>query len=123
MKELARSKRVPREASAAFLQMLGLSARARKLGIGATVARDAIRAKKAVCAVLSADASANTQKRIADSASFYQIPLYVLEEHADALGHAIGKKGIVAAVAVLDASFASALQGIYEKFTDDLLEV
>ena len=123
MEKLATSKKIPPTATIAFLQMLGLAARARKLGIGASIARDAIRAKKAQCVVLAIDASDNTQKRITDSASFYDTPLYVLEERADRLGHALGKKGTVAAVAVLDASFASALQGIYEKFTEDLLEV
>lgn len=121
--EQATAKRVPKEANTAFLQMLGLAARARKLSIGSTIARDAMRAKKAICTVLAADISDNTKKRITDTAAFYEIPLFEMTAPAAELGHAIGKKSIVAAIAVLDTSFASALQGIYTKFTDDLLEV
>lgn len=123
MEEKAIVQKLPQEATASFLQMLGLAARARRLGIGATIARDAMRTGSAVCVVLAADASVNTQKRILDTASFYKIPIIEICKDAIEIGHAIGKSGMIAAVAVLDASFASALQGIYEKFTSDLLEV
>ena len=123
MEEKAIVQKLPQEATASFLQMLGLAARARRLGIGATIARDAMRTGSAVCVVLAADASANTQKRILDTASFYKIPIFEICKDAIEIGQAIGKSGMIAAVAVLDASFASALQGIYEKFTSDLLEV
>ena len=103
-----------------FLRMLGLAARARKLAIGATIARDAMRTKHAFCAVLAEDGSENTRKRILDTAAYYGIPVYVLDCSSADLGHAIGKKGLVAALGVLDCSFASALQGIYDK--TDLLE-
>lgn len=85
-----------------------------------------MRSGRAVCVVLACDASENTKKRLTDTATYYRIPLYLLPTPQETLAHALGKRGSMAAIGVTDASFAQALQSIYQKHsvcTDDSSEV
>lgn len=94
-----------------LLSTLGLCARARKLVMGTPMVCEAMRAKKApVIAVLEAsDTSANTHKKLSDKCAFYNVPLYRLTADTSALGRAVGKTGVVAAVGVTDESLYKAL--------------
>ena len=92
-----------------LLGMLGLAARARQLAIGSSLACDAI-ARGAYLALSASDASQNTEKRMRDRSDFYECKYLRLEYTSSELAHAIGKSGSVAAVAVTDPNFASAIE-------------
>ncbi len=99
-----------------FLGMLGLCARARRLICGTPMICDALRqAKRGSTPVLifeAADTSANTHKRITDRCAFYETECVRLDMPGDALAHAVGHSGSLAAVAVTDAKMADALRAI-----------
>ena len=66
-----------------------------------------IRSGKAKLVLLSADASANTAKKITDKCKSYEVPFRMMENR-DLLGQAIGKEARVV-VAILDGGFAKKL--------------
>ena len=92
-----------------LLGMLGLAARARQLAIGSSLACDSV-ARGAYLALTACDASENTEKRMRDRCAFYECKYLRLDCSSSELGHAIGKSGAVAAVAVNDPNFASAIE-------------
>ena len=81
--------------------------RAGKLQSGGDMALAAIRSGKARVAVVDAQASANTVKKITDACIYYHVPLLTLPDGL--LGAACGREGRMIA-AVCDAGFASRLQ-------------
>lgn len=87
--------------------MLGLANRARKIISGEELAVKEIRSGKAKLILISADASANTTKKITDKCISYHVP-YKVVENRFSLGKAIGKEARVV-VAVLDNGFAKKL--------------
>lgn len=94
-----------------LLSTIGLCARAGKLVIGTPMVCEALRKAGAVTCVLEAsDTSENTHKKLSDKCGFYHKPLYRLEADGAALGHAVGKTGVVAAVAVTDVSLMQAIE-------------
>lgn len=90
-----------------WMSLLGLANRARKITSGEELTVKEIRNGKAKLILLSADASANTAKKITDKCKSYRVP-YKLVENRDVLGQAIGKDSRVV-VAVLDDGFAKKL--------------
>ena len=96
-----------------FLGMLGLCARARKLTAGSSLSCDAI-ARGAYLALVSSDSSDNTKKRINDKCNFYGCRHLEAGFTSAEIGHAIGKSGEVAAIAVNDPNFADALVRLCE---------
>jgi ribosomal protein L7Ae-like RNA K-turn-binding protein len=83
---------------------LGLANRARKVISGEELVINEVRKNKAKLVLVSADASANTIKKISDKCSFYKVPLkHVPDRYA--LGQAIGKDARVV-VAIMDEGFA-----------------
>ncbi|MCS1351278.1 YlxQ family RNA-binding protein [Mechercharimyces sp. CAU 1602] len=88
-------------------QLLGLAMRAGKVVSGEENVIRAIRAGRAHLVCLSADASANTGKKLQDKSSYYEIPLITFPSR-DELGEAIGKPSRVV-VAITDPGFARAL--------------
>ncbi len=95
-----------------LLSTVGLCARARKLVVGTPMVCDALRdsGKNAPLAVLEAsDTSANTHAKLLSKCTYYRTPLYRLAASTEELGHAIGKSGLVAAVAVTDTQLLRAL--------------
>lgn len=87
-----------------WMSLLGLANRARKITSGEELTVKEIRNGKAKLVLLSADASANTAKKITDKCKSYEIP-YKIVENRHLLGQAIGKDARVV-VAVLDDGFA-----------------
>ncbi len=81
---------------------LGLCRRAGKLWIGAEISADAVKRGKTKLVILASDASENPEKKIAAVAAHHgaRVEKGVLDRAA--LGHAVGKGGAVAAVAVGD---------------------
>ncbi|MDR7076284.1 ribosomal protein L7Ae-like RNA K-turn-binding protein [Neobacillus niacini] len=95
-----------------WMSLLGLANRARKIISGEELSVKEIRNGKAKLVLLSADASANTTKKITDKCKSYQVP-YKLVEDRHLLGQAIGKEARVV-VAVLDDGFAKKLMTLLD---------
>lgn len=87
-----------------WMSLLGLANRARKIISGEELTVKQIQSGKAHLILLSADASANTTKKITDKCNSYEVP-YKIVENRHLLGQAIGKEARVV-VAVLDDGFA-----------------
>ena len=96
-----------------FSGLLGISKKAGKVIAGTNLVVDGIRSgspAKCPCAVfLASDASANTRKRITNSCTYYEIPLYDIPMTVAEIGDAIGKSGSISAVGIADAGLADAL--------------
>ncbi len=90
-----------------WMSLLGLANRARKIISGEELTVKEIRSGKAKLVLLSADASANTAKKITDKCKSYEVP-YKMVENRHLLGQAIGKEARVV-VAVMDDGFAKKL--------------
>ncbi|WP_053366206.1 YlxQ family RNA-binding protein [Bacillus sp. FJAT-27245] len=95
-----------------WMSLLGLANRARKVISGEELSIKEIRSGKAKLVLLSADASANTAKKITDKCNSYRVPCRTVETRYD-LGSAIGKDARVV-VAVLDDGFAAKLMTLLD---------
>ena len=73
------------------ISFLGLCMRAGRIISGQEACVDLIRQGEAALALMDADASDNTRKRLTDACHSHNVALYELS--AGALGHSIGKKG------------------------------
>ena len=90
-----------------LLSALGLCAKAGKLICGVPMICDAIARRRGSFVVFGAeDNAANSAKKIADKCSFYGVELHMLPVDGEALAHAVGKTGRLAAVAVTDDNLA-----------------
>ncbi len=95
-----------------LLSTVGLCARARKLVMGTPMVCEALKrgGRASPLAVLEAsDTSENTHGKLVSKCAYYRVPLYRLPVSTAELGHAIGKSGLVAAVAVTDEQLLRAL--------------
>ena len=90
-----------------WMSLLGLANRARKIISGEELTVKEVRGGKAKLVLLSADASANTTKKITDKCKSYEVPLKMVENR-HLLGQAIGKEARVV-IAVMDDGFAQKL--------------
>lgn len=90
-----------------WMSLLGIANRARKVISGEELTVKEIRSGRAKLVLLSADASANTAKKITDKCQSYHVPCKLVESR-NMLGQAIGKEARVA-VALLDEGFAKKL--------------
>ena len=89
------------------LNMLGLAMRAGKMVTGEEMTLKEIRNEKAALIILASDAGKNTQKKIKDKSSYYEIPL--LDAFStDEISAAIGKPRMV--IGILDQGFARKVQ-------------
>ncbi len=90
-----------------IMQFLGLASRARKVVTGETIF-NVIRSKEAKLVIIGSDASENTQKKIIDKCTFYQVDYLVFGSIQD-LSNAIGKNNRVA-IAIVDTGFSKKLK-------------
>jgi ribosomal protein L7Ae-like RNA K-turn-binding protein len=88
--------------------LLGLAQKAGKLASGEVAVEKAVQAGKARLLLVAADASENTRKSYRDMAAFYEVACHE-GLTKDELGQATGRPAR-AAVAVLDAGFAKAIE-------------
>lgn len=95
-----------------WMSLLGLANRARKIISGEELSVKEIRSGRAKLVLLSADASANTMKKITDKCRSYEVPLKLVEDRY-ILGQAIGKEARVV-VAVMDDGFAKKLVSLLD---------
>ncbi len=94
-----------------LLFALGLCAKARRLVCGVPMICDALSARqKPLVVVAAADNAKNSAKRLSDKCAFYGVPLAVVPVTGEALAHAVGKTGHLAAIAVTDEQLARLVQ-------------
>ncbi|GMA47267.1 L7Ae family ribosomal protein [Tetragenococcus muriaticus PMC-11-5] len=89
------------------LNMLGLAMRAGKLVTGEEMTLQKIRARKVKLVLVAEDAGENTQKRVKDKSTFYQVP-FVNCLYSEEISRAIGKNRMV--IGVLDNGFANKIK-------------
>lgn len=98
------------EAKRKFLGFVGLAKRAGRTVCGTPmVCATLSEGKKPPLVLYSLAASAATQKKIVCKCDFYGVRAVGLEISPAELGHAVGKTGDMAALAVTDAGFADAM--------------
>ncbi|WP_252503570.1 YlxQ family RNA-binding protein [Sporosarcina sp. Marseille-Q4943] len=97
-----------------IFQLLGMAARARKLITGEELVVKEVRSGNARLVIVSEDASKNTQKKVNDKCSFYNVEKHVFGSR-EALGHAIGKESRVV-LALTDAGFAKKASGLLNEY-------
>ncbi|PIC65595.1 hypothetical protein CSV79_00515 [Sporosarcina sp. P13] len=95
-------------------QLLGLAARARKIVTGEDLVVTEVRSGNAALVVLSADASANTMKKLTNKCNTYNVEKHVFGSRED-LGHAIGKEERVV-LALTDKGFAKKLSELLNEY-------
>lgn len=93
--------------------LLGLAARARKIISGEELVVKEIQRNKVMLVLLSNDASKNTEKKISDKCSYYNIPLRHVTDRYE-LGQAIGKDARVV-VGIQDEGFAKKIDTLLEE--------
>jgi len=87
----------------ALLRSLGLCAKAGKLVFGVPMICESLASGRKPYLVLgAADNAENSAKRLRDKCTFYNVRLAVCDVNGEALAHAVGKTGHLAAVAVTD---------------------
>ena len=92
-----------------LLGMLGLCIRARRAVCGTVNVCEALKAGKALLVVTASDNSAATEKRLFDRAGYYKAKIIKTALTSAEIGAATGKS-LVAAMAITDASMASAVE-------------
>ena len=93
------------EKSEKLLSLLGFAARARRLVFGTELCRDAARAGQISLAIIAADASDNTKKRIVDACKYYGCDVCHTAILSSTLASRLGKSGITAVVGLGDHNF------------------
>ncbi len=98
------------------LAALGICAKARRLVFGTPMVCEALGSRHKPYLVLAAgDNSGNTAKRLADRCAYYGVTLVCLAADGEALAHAVGKTGRVAAVAVTDEQLCRLVSGTLQQ--------
>lgn len=97
----------------AYLNLIGLAYRARKLTLGEELIIKDIQKQKAKLVLLASDTGPQTTKKITDKCNFYDIPIRIVDDR-ETISHAMGKSGRVA-IAVLDEGFASKITLLLDK--------
>ena len=93
-----------------FLGLLGLAKRAGRTVTGAPLIFTAMKSKRPPCLVLVAsDASDGARKKLRTKCEYYNVPLLYTTYTKEALAHAVGNSGEVAAVALTDRGLAGEL--------------
>lgn len=88
-------------------RMIGLAMKAGKVITGSELCINAIREGKAKLVLIAKDASGNTQKRLRDKCSYYQVPIMDYSDK-EQLGKILGKEERSAA-AVTEEGFAKVI--------------
>lgn len=97
------------------LSALGLCSKAGKLVYGANMVCEALALKRKPFLVIEAsDTSDNTSKRLTDKCNYYNVKKTKLNVSGEVIAHAIGKTGIIGAVAVTDAGLVSLIEKAIE---------
>lgn len=92
-----------------FLSMLGLSRRAGQVIIGTPLVTGLLPSGKVKIVFYTADASANTEKRITDKCRFYNVNCTRLDISSSEIGRIVGMKTSVCVVGITDDNFSKQL--------------
>ncbi|CQR47657.1 putative ribosomal protein YlxQ [Paraliobacillus sp. PM-2] len=96
----------------AYLNLLGLAYRAKKITVGEeSIIRD-IQKGKAKLVLLASDIGPQTKKKLMDKCHFYKVPIRTVDDR-DMISYAIGKNGRVA-IAINDDGFATKLNSLLD---------
>lgn len=95
-----------------LLSLLGLAMRAGKIVSGEELVLKEVRSGKAQLVLLATDVAKNTEKKISDKCSTYQIPILRYGTRHE-LGNAIGKAERVV-IAITDSGFSRSLQKLVQ---------
>ncbi len=99
--------------------MIGLAKRAGKVVAGTPMVCEAVRKGKAQIVLIASDATENANKKVKNCCTHYQIPFESTSFTTDLLAHIIGKSGVIAAIAITDASFADAIRTLILKHNEN----
>ena len=97
--------------------MLGLSRRAGSLIIGTDLVTKSLPSGKVLLVIYAENSSPNTEKKITDKCSFYNVNCTKAPFTGDELAHAIGKTASVCVVGVTDKNFSKELFSLISKET------
>lgn len=91
--------------------MLGICKKAGRLITGSDLVLEAVRSKKStpLLILLSADASANTVKKVRNCCTFYQRRVAVLPITGEQLAHTVGKTGVISSAAITEEGLINAV--------------
>ncbi len=96
----------------AYLNLLGLAFRAKKVTLGEeSITRD-IQKRNAKLILIASDIGPQTKKKLTDKCRSYQVPIRMVDDR-NTISHAIGKDGRVA-IAINDDGFASKLSSLLD---------
>lgn len=98
-----------------FLSMLGLSRRAGQVTIGTPLVTGLLPTGKMRVVFYTADASANTKKRITDKCRFYNVKCIELQIPSSEIGHIVGMKSTVCVVGITDDNFSKQLLSLSQE--------
>ncbi|WP_102335896.1 YlxQ family RNA-binding protein [Salimicrobium jeotgali] len=96
-----------------YLDFLGLAMRAGKITVGEEFIVKDIQSKRAKLVLVAADTGKQTKKKLNDKCSYYQIPIFEVDDR-QTISQAIGKSGRVA-IAVTEKGFAKKMQSLLEE--------
>ena len=102
-----------RQKSERVYSLLSLAMKAGAVASGQVAALQTIAGGKACLAVIAADASDNTKKKVKNNCAYYRVPCIVFGEK-DKLGHCIGKEER-SLLAVTNESLAGAVERAYRE--------
>ena len=91
---------------------IGLAAKAGKVVAGTPLICESLRAKgkgKPSVVLLGNDCSENTLKKLTDKCAFYEVRRVILPISMSELSDAVGKRSVVAAIAITDEGLAHAV--------------
>lgn len=95
------------------MRLLGLAARAGKLVYGTPMVCEALKKGKSVYYVFRAtETSENTRKRLDDKCLYYKVQLVDVPLDTSEFARRLGKSGELAAVALVDMSFAEGIKNL-----------
>ncbi|TCS92546.1 YlxQ family RNA-binding protein [Hazenella coriacea] len=95
-----------------LFSLLGLAMRAGKIVSGEELVLKEVRSGKAQLVLLAIDAAKNTEKKVSDKCSTYQIPILRYGTRHE-LGNAIGKAERVV-IAITDSGFSRSMQKLVQ---------
>lgn len=91
-----------------LLSLIGLATKAGKVVSGEFQTEKSVKTGKAYLVLVAADASENTRKKFQNMCSFYEVPVFFVEDK-EKLGRAMGRE-YRASLAIQDENFASAMR-------------
>ena len=98
-----------------ILSYIGISKKAGRIVIGTELTCAAVRDGKIKLAVLAADASANTEKRLCNCCEYYGVKSIKCGFTSDMLGRAAGSYGKVASVGLTDEGLSKAITDLIKQ--------